>query len=278
VRLDASADIIVANAKRLLTGRTQSAVAREADIERTKLHRFLAGKLMLRADELQRLADVLTVDVSEFYGNSASRPDFQSAFLKNDDFALRISSLLLGGEERYPVKDTSRLEALIEDVEPEPEAERIVTDLMEVLESRALSAFAFIGAWVLLWERMSVDEGIQMARALRRIIPSHGDLMTRIASIAVRNDRDRVDAVNAFLDAVEPQRLYLDGIGHLRHVLSVERIDQCAGLAHKILEKSRHRTQETVHQRLLALKRTIDDPGAPVFWARLLSYLDPNVP
>jgi len=275
---DATAETLIANARRLMAGRKKAEVARRAGIERTKLHRFLNGTQMLRADELQRLAVALDVDVTAFYGTSAARPDFQSAFLKNDDFALRISTLLLGGEEPLPVKDTSALGELLADVTPDPEAARVVDDLKEVLQSRALSAFAFIGAWVMLWERMTVEEGIQMARALRRIIPYHSDLMKRAATIAYLEDSERIRSVERFLSDIEPQPFYLSGIEHLRYVLSVERIDQCAGLAHKILEKSRHRTQETVHRRLLALKRTIDDPDAPVFWARLLSYLDPNVP
>jgi transcriptional regulator with XRE-family HTH domain len=275
---DTIAGTLVSNAQRLMSGRKKAEIARRAGIERTKLHRFLTGTQMLRADELQRLAAVLEVDVAVFYGTPSTRPDFQSAFLKNDDFALRISTLLLGAEEPLPVKDTSALRELLVDVEADPEAERIVDDLKEVLQSRALSAFAFIGAWVMLWERMTVDEGIQMARALRRIIPYHGDLMKRAATITYREDSERIRAVERLLSDVEPQPFYLNGIEHLRYVLSVGRIDQCAGLAHKILEKSRHRTQEVVHRRLLALKRTIDDPAAPVFWARLLSYLDPNVP
>lgn len=275
---DPIAETLVANARRLMAGRKKAEIARRAGIERTKLHRFLNGTQMLRADELHRLASVLEVDVGAFYGVPSSRPDFQSAFLKNDDFALRISTLLLGAEEPVPVKDTSALWTLLNDVTPDPEVERVVDDLKEVLKSRALSAFAFIGAWVMLWERMSVEEGIQMARALRRIIPPHDYLMKRAATLAYREETERLRAIERLLSGVEPQTLYLNGIEHLRYVLSVERIDQCAGLAHKILEKTRHRTQDTVHRRLLALKRTIDDPSAPVFWARLLSYLDPNVP
>lgn len=275
---DATADTLIANAQRLMAGRKKAEIARRAGIERTKLHRFLNGTQMLRADELQRLAAVLEVDVTAFYGTASTRPDFQSAFLKNDDFALRISTLLLGAEEPLPVKDTSALTGLLADVSPDPEAERVVDDLKEVLQSRALSAFAFIGAWVMLWERMSVDEGMQTARALRRIIPYHSDLMKRAATITYREDSERIRAVDRLLSDIEPQPFYVNGIEHLRYVLSVGQIDQCSGLAHKILEKSRHRTQETVHRRLLALKRTIDDPSAPIFWARLLSYLDPNVP
>ena len=271
-------DRIVDNARRLIDGRSKSEVARLAGIERTKLHRFLSGRQILRADELERLATALGVDVSAFYGTHAARPDFQSAFMKNDDFALRISGLLLGPESRYPVKDVEGLRALLVGVEPDVEAERIVTDLCAVLRSTALSALAFIGAWVLLWERMTVDEGIQMVRAVRRIIPYHEELLISVGSAYYREDRTRVEAIRKYLDDVEPHAFYLTAIDHLRYVLSAERIDQCAGLAHRVLEHDRRRSQETVHRRLLAFKKTIDGPDAPEFWGRLLTFLDPNIP
>jgi transcriptional regulator with XRE-family HTH domain len=269
---------IVANARRLMLGRKKAQIARRAGIERTKLYRFLGGVQVLRADELQRLAEALHVDVGAFYGVPAPRPDFQSAFLKNDDFALRISGLLLGPDESPPAKDTTQLADRVKDVAPDTEAERIVRDLCDVLQSRALSAFAFIGAWVLLWERMSVDEGIQMARAVRRILPRHADIMVRVGTVCYRQDAARMADLADCLATVRPEGFYVQALGHLRYVLSLERIDQTASLAHKILEKQRHRTQESVHRRLLALKRTIDLPDAPEFWARLLTYLDPNVP
>jgi transcriptional regulator with XRE-family HTH domain len=271
-------DAIVANAQRLLDGRSKSEIARLSGIERTKLYRFLGGKQVLRADELRRLADVLDVDVTAFYGASSPKPDFQSAFMQSDDFALRISSVLLGPDEDPPVKDTWALERLLRDVEPDPEAERVVTDLCDVLRSPALSALAFIGAWVLLWNRMTVDDGLQMARASRRIIPSHEDLMVKIGSVVYRKESARIEEISALFEGVEPQPLYLNAVGHLRYVLSIERIDQCASLAHKVLEKNRRRAQQDVHRRLLALKSTIDSPDAPLFWGKLLTFLDPNIP
>jgi transcriptional regulator with XRE-family HTH domain len=272
------ADAIVANARRLLEGRSKSDVARQAGVERTKLYRFLNGKQVLRADELLRLADVLEVDVGLFYGASPSKPDFQSAFMQSGDFALRISSVLLGPDEQPPPKDTWALERLLRDVEPDPEAERVVTDLCDVLRSPALSALAFIGAWVLLWNRMTVDDGLQMARAARRIIPTHEDLMVKIGSVYYRKEAGRIGDILDILAEVEPEPLYMNAVGHLRYVLSIDRIDQCASLAHKVLEKNRRRTQQDVHRRLLALKSTIDSPDAPEFWGKLLTFLDPNIP
>ena len=275
---DAVGDRIIANARRLLGGRSKSEVARLAGIERTKLYRFLSGRQVLRADELQRLAGTLHVNVTAFYGAPDPDPDFQSAFMKNDDFALRISGLLLGPEARYPVKAVSELRELLADVKRDPEAERIVTDLSAVLRSPALSALAFIGAWVLLWERMAVDEGSQMARAVRRIIPYHDDLLILAGSAYYRGNQTRGSAIHAYLRDVEPHEFYLKAIDHLRYVLSAGRIDQCAGLAHRVLERHRRRSQETVHRRLLAFKKTIDGPDAPRFWGRLLTFLDPNIP
>ncbi len=276
--LDARADRIVENARRLMDGRSKSEVAQLSGIERTKLYRFLNGRQVLRADELERLAETLGVDVTAFYGSSSAHPDFQSAFMKNDDFALRISGLLLGPEAKYPVKDVVGLREVLAEVEPALEAERIVTDLCAVLGSSALSALAFIGAWVLLWERMTVDEGIQMVRAVRRIIPYHQELLILVGSVYYRGDEEDVAAVRRYLSHVEPDQFYLEAIEHLRYVLSAETIDQCAGLAHRVLEHDRRRSQETVHRRLLAFKKTIDSPDAPTFWGRLLTFLDPNIP
>ena len=147
-----------------------------------------------------------------------------------------------------------------------------------MLRSPALSADAFIGAWVLLWNRMTVDDGLQMARAARRIIPTHEDLMVKIGSVYYRKEAGRIGDILDILAEVEPEPLYMNAVGHLRYVLSIDRIDQCASLAHKVLEKNRRRTQQDVHRRLLALKSIIDSPDAPEFWGKLLTFLDPNIP
>ncbi|GIX07434.1 MAG: hypothetical protein KatS3mg115_1837 [Candidatus Poribacteria bacterium] len=77
---------------------------------------------------------------------------------------------------------------------------------------------------------------------------------------------------------MEPHPLYLRGVELLRYALAPERIDQCATLAHRILEKHRKRSRQSVHRRLVTFKRTVDAPGADEFWAKLLTYLDPNIP